>query len=317
MRQQLRARNLRHRAESCPPSIGATAAAAAGKRRCTHCRRVRVRKAYSGSRYRCDERGRRCRAERAVVADEEAAAPQRHISRAVRPVEQAAEAVGAALGGHSATALRAVTKLRGHGRMAHARACGLCRVSAGRADGARGLLQCAQACLPARSTRGPTSAPGLMDGACGARGRAALTRKTRVRSLRSSLGLTLSGSANCWQPRESRISRATRSSSRTSTTTGGHCGGRPRTRAPPCWQAHCPCDARPSAIGHAPPWAGSHRMYAHSRARASRSVVAPGLCRCGGNTLHAHAQDSAAAARDARTVLVLRRRRRSRRARCG
>jgi hypothetical protein len=111
--------------------------------------------------------------------------------------------------------------------MAHARACGLCRVEAVRAGGRRkGLLQCAQAWLPARSTRGRTSAPGLMDGACGARGRVALARKTRVRSLRSSLGLTLSGSATYWQPRESRISRATRSSSRTSTTTGGHRVGR-------------------------------------------------------------------------------------------
>ena len=62
------------------------------------------------------------------------------------------------------------------------------------------------------------------------------------------------------------------------------------------------CDARSCAIGRAPPWAGSHRMYAHSRACGSRSVVAPGLCRCGGDMLHAHAQDSAAAARDACTV---------------
>ena len=136
MRQQLRARNLRHRAESCPPSIGATAAAA-GKRWCTHCRRVRVRKAYSGSRYRCDDRGRRCRAERAVVADEEAAAAQRDVSRAVRPVGQAAEAVGAALGGHSATALRAVTLRATVAWRMHAPVACVAWKPYGRADGAR------------------------------------------------------------------------------------------------------------------------------------------------------------------------------------
>ena len=326
MRQQLRARNLRHRAESCPPSIGATAEEA-GKRRCTHCRRMRVTKAYSGSRYRRDDRW--------PVGGAEPKVPS---SPTKKPLLRNGTVAQFGLSDRQLKRWELLSEVTAHSGHCSRAPAGHCRVTHGRAPvsrecrtgGARGTSRGTLKSLV-------SDVAGVPYGLCySARkaDRCAIHAQTHIcagtygRRVRCARPSGAEAQDACAQLAIFAGSDVKRLGDLLATTRVAHIPrdsvllpdiyddrwrvGRPRTRVPPCWQAQCRAMRgllQSVTRRHGPARTGCVRTHAHV---SSRSALAHGVGRCGGNAQHAHAQDSAAAARDARPVLVLRRRRRSR-----